>query len=334
MPDYCEQCGKALKDDSMSCPFCNYSSVHELTEKLQIERKSEKTSGYKNESFKDPKSNVERKKESKYILSPSQRKIFLQKVLPILLFGNLIWLVGDLFFTLILANFHFSEFIGIYILIVTVDIIMFFSLNRISQKGMNVLGIIIYFVFTFTAGIITIPIVMLGNPLAKQVHMVVFIALECAIIVCLIGISLKDKYLARGYGLAHVFLFIIFLIIAEIIFLVVFNIKNFWLTIPISVAAICIFTLTTMFFGALATKRIEELPAIFIAYKIVSVYVFILIGTIILAIVMLIIIAIVILLDDAGIGFPTFPYISHIFWGTSTSSRNRRRDKEVDELYY
>ncbi len=328
MPNYCEQCGKTLKDDSISCPFCNYSPVHEPTEKLQIERKSEETSRYKNESFKDPKSNVEGKKESKYILSPAYRKIFLLKVLPILLAGNLIWLIGDLFFTLILTNLPFLDFVVIYILIVIVDIIMFFSLNRISQKGMSVLGIIIYFLFTFTAGIITVPIVMLGNPLAKQVHMVVFIALECAIIVCLIGISLKDKYLAKGYGLAHVFLFIIFLIIAEIIFLVVFNIKNFLLTIPISVAAICIFTLTTMFFGAIATKRIEKLPAIFIAYKIVSVYLFILIGTIILAIVVLIIIAIVIALDEAGIGFPSSGYLSHIFWGSSSSSRNMRIDEE------
>lgn len=207
---------------------------------------------------------------------------------------------------------------------------MFFSLNKISQKGLSALGIIIYFVFTFTAGIITIPIVMLGNPLAKQVHMVVFIALECTIIVCLIGISLKDKYFAKAYGLTHLFLFIIFLIIAEIIFLVVFNIKNFLLTIPISVSALCIFTLTTMFFGAIATKKIDNLPVIFIAYKIVSVYMFILIGTIIIAIVMLIVLVIAILLDDSGFRFPSFIYLSDIFWGTSPRSRNRRKNEQVD----
>lgn len=48
MPNYCEQCGKALKDDSKSCPFCNYSPVHKLTEKIQIEPEFKETSGYKN----------------------------------------------------------------------------------------------------------------------------------------------------------------------------------------------------------------------------------------------------------------------------------------------
>lgn len=269
---------------------------------------------------------IEQKRDSKYILSPSQREIFIKNVLPIILVSNIIWLIGDFVFTYIFRRMEFSEFYVIYIIFVVLDIILFVSLNKIALKSMKSLVYILYFIFIFIAGIITIPFVKLGNPLGNLVHMLVFIAIECTIIVCLVGMTLKDKYFAKGHVQIHVILFILFLIIAEIIFLLVFNIKNFLLTIPISLSAICIFSLTTMFFGAKATKKLEKHPIIFIVYKIISVYMLILFISVILAIVILIIIVIVILLDDSDISFPNFPYVSNFYWGTSSRSRTKRKN--------
>jgi len=132
MVNYCKQCGKILKKDPTFCPFCNYQLKQELTEKVQSKRKLEKTLGHNNEAhtksiqiqqkqevagevrskrelkktfghnneshrksmqiLKETKPEKETKRGSKYILSSSQRKIFLQKILPFLLIGNIIWL--------------------------------------------------------------------------------------------------------------------------------------------------------------------------------------------------------------------------------------------------
>jgi len=283
-----------------------------------------------NSSVQNP-SAKNQKKDSKYVLSATQREVFLKKVLPIILLSNIIWLIGDFFFTEIFRTMHFSEFYLIYILLVVLDIILFFGLNKITQKNMKSLAYILYSLFIFMAGNITIPFVKLENPYGNLVHMLVFIAIECTIIVCLMGIVLKDKYFAKGQVLIHVTLFFIFLIVAEIIYLLVFNIKNFLLTIPISVSAICIFSLTAMFLGAKATKKLEKQPMIFLVYKIISVYMFILLISVIIAIVFLIILVIAILLDDSGITFPSFIYISDFYWGTPSTSRIKRNGYKDEE---
>jgi hypothetical protein len=62
------------------------------------------------------------KKESKYILEPSQRKVFIEKILPTLLIGSIIWLIGEIVF-----SYFFSEaqltgtFLVFYISMIVVD---------------------------------------------------------------------------------------------------------------------------------------------------------------------------------------------------------------------
>jgi len=335
--NYCIQCGKVVKRDVDFCPFCNYRLVQEQTKKIQLNTEQEKIVEPINKDFietnqihTDVKPQIKTKRGSKYILTPSQRTIFLQKILPLILIGNITWLIGELFFEFIFSGVRFSELIGFYLFIVVIDIILFFSLNVISLKDMKVLGFIVYIIFTFTAGIITMPLVKLSNLLANQVHMFLFSALECTIIVALIGLSLKDKYFAEGYVGAHVILFILFLTIAEIIFLVIYNIQNFFLTIPISLSGLCVFSLVTMFFGAISIKKLEKHPWIFIAYKIVSIYVFIAFGTILVAIVILIIVVIAIILEDSNFGFPSWLHFSGWFWGPTPSSGIVREKKQED----
>lgn len=234
MVNYCKQCGKILKKDPTFCPFCNYQLKQELTEKVQSKRKLEKTLGHNNEAhtksiqiqqkqevagevrskrelkktfghnneshrksmqiLKETKPEKETKRGSKYILSSSQRKIFLQKILPFLLIGNIIWLMSEVMFTIIFTGIQFTTgFFEFYFLIIALNIILFISINKISLKNTYTLGLIIFLIFTFTAGIITVPIVMLKSNLSKQVHMFVFSALESTIIVGLMGLSLRDK---------------------------------------------------------------------------------------------------------------------------------------------
>lgn len=236
--------------------------------------------------------------------------------------------MSEVMFTIIFTGIQFTTvFFEFYFLIIALNIILFISINKISLKNTYTLGLIIFLIFTFTAGIITVPIVMLNSNLSKQVHMFVFSALESTIIVGLMGLSLRDKYFAKGYIWAHVILFIFYIILAEIIFLVVFNIKNFILTIPISLAGICAVTLVLLFFGVRATKKLEKYPPIFIGYKIVTVFVFILFGSVFVAIVILIIVVIAIILEDIDIHFLTGLHFPTWFWGPTSSSGTIKEKK-------
>ncbi len=74
MSKFCVNCGKPLAKDTKYCINCGQSIIGDLSQKL--DSKKEKL--------------VKFKKETKYLLTSSQRSIFLQKILPTILTGSII----------------------------------------------------------------------------------------------------------------------------------------------------------------------------------------------------------------------------------------------------
>jgi hypothetical protein len=246
------------------------------------------------------------KNGSKYILEPSQRKVFIEKILPTLLIGSIIWLIGEIVF-----SFFFSEaqltgtFLVFYFSMIIVDAVLFLLLYFVAKANKILLGLIIFFTFCFIAGIISIPIVIFTE-LLPQVHMFVSLAVGANSIVYIIALTLRYRYFAKGYIWAHVVLFIFGFVLVEIVFIIVFNIQNYLLTIPITFAYICVVALTVMFYGSKAVKKAEKIPWLLVAYKIIGMMLLVIILAIVFVVIVLIIIALAIICGEAGINFGGF----------------------------
>jgi hypothetical protein len=125
-----------------------------------------------------------------------------------------------------------------------------------------------------------------------QVHMFVSLSVGALLIIYLIGLILRDNYFAKGYIWAHLILFLIGICIVEIVFILIFNIHNFLLTIPISLAYILIVALTTMFYGSKVVQKNEKDPWLLLFYKIERILLLSLIIAIVLVVVVLILVGI------------------------------------------
>ncbi len=259
------------------------------------------------------------KKESKYILEPSQRKVFIEKILPTLLIGSIIWLIGEIVF-----SYFFSEtqltgtFLIFYISMIIVDAVLFLLLYFVAKSNKILLGLIIFFLFCFIAGIISIPIVIFTEFL-PQVHMFVSLAVGANSIVYIIALALRHRYFAKGYIWAHVVLFIFGFLLVEIVFIIVFNIQNYLLTIPITFAYICVVVLTVMFYGSKAVKKEDKIPWLLVAYKILGMMLLVIFIAIIFVVIVLIIIALAIICGDSSIDFPNI--------GAIGSGRRKKKKK-------
>jgi hypothetical protein len=261
------------------------------------------------------------KKESKYILESSQRKVFIEKILPTLLIGSIIWLIGEIVF-----SYFFSEaqltgtFLAFYISMIVVDMVLFLLLYFVAKSNKILLGLLIFFLFCFIAGIISIPIVIFTEYL-PQVHMFVSLAVGANSIVYIIALSLRDRYFAKGYIWAHVGLFIFGFLLVEIVFIIVFNIQNYLLTIPITFAYICVVALTVMFYGAKAVKKADKIPWLLVAYKILGLLLLVIILALVFVIIVLLIIALAIICGEAGGDFPDI--------GAIGSGRSKKKKKKT-----
>jgi len=261
------------------------------------------------------------KKESKYILEPSQRKVFIEKILPTLLIGSIIWLIGEIVF-----SYFFSEaqltgtFLAFYISMIVVDAVLFLLLYFVAKSNKILLGLVIFFLFCFIAGIISIPIVIYSEFL-PQVHMFVSLAVGANSIVYLIALALRHRYFAKGYIWAHIGLFIFGFLIVEIVFIIVFDIQNYLLTIPITFAYICVVVLTVMFYGAKAVKKADKIPWLLVAYKILGLMLLVIFIAILFVVIVLIIIALAIICGDANINLGSLSWA-----GGGTSKKKKKKE--------
>ncbi|MHA2196066.1 MAG: hypothetical protein ACXABO_10785 [Promethearchaeota archaeon] len=259
------------------------------------------------------------KKEPKYALINSQRDIFLRKILPTILTGSIIWLISEIIFSNIFLGFEFNQiFLTLFISAIIIECMLFTFLYFTSRGNQVQLSLILFFLFCFLAGFLSLPIVMITEFL-PQVHMFVSLSVGATLITCFIGIVLREKYFAKGYIVVHILLFLIGTILFEVIFIYVFQIHNFLLTVPVTLAYILIVALTIMFYGSKVVKKNEKDPWLIKFFKIESILLISLIIAIVIVVVVLIIIAISIAFDSSGLDFSGFS------WGGSKSRKRKQR---------
>ena len=300
MSNICTNCGGSLQKDAKYCLDCGKPVITDTKEE---------------------------EKKSKFIFTPPQRTIFLQKVLPAILAGSIIWLISEVTFSSIFIEIEFNEiFLIFYICMIIAEVFLFTMLYVASKNNKPFLGLFFFFMFSFIAGILSLPIVMITQFL-PQVHMFVSLSFGAILITGFIGLILRENYFAEGYAWAHVILFIIGTVLVEIIFILVFDIHNFLLTIPVSLAYILIVALTTMFYGSRAVQKNEKEPWMLIFFKIEAILLLSLIIAIVIAVVVLIIIIIAILLEDSDIDLTSIFTLGGPGHTRRGGARRRKRDQ-------
>ena len=241
----------------------------------------------------------EPKKKPKYSLNPIQRKALINKIYPMLLIGSLIWLGGEYLFSYLFSGMDFSGLnLVIYIVIVVLEVSLFVVFFFTSRNNKTLLSLLIFVILCVLLGFLSLPIVIFTEFL-PQVHMFVGLSVGANLIVNFMTIFLRDKYFQKGYIWVHVLLFLLGCAIVEITFLFVFNIHNFLLTVPISLAYILVNSLILIFWGVRTSNFIEEEKWIYALFRILFVLVVALAVAVVVVVIVLILIACAIASDGA-----------------------------------
>ena len=238
-------------------------------------------------------------KKKKYRIDELQRKTLIGKIYPILLVGSLIWLAGELLFSYLFSNLELTGMhLIFYIIVVIVEVNLFVTFFFTARYNKTLLSFLIFIVLSFLLGILSLPIVVLTE-FIPQLHMFVSLSVGANLIVNFMTLFLRDKYFSKGYIWTHLLLFLVGCAIVELVFIFVFNIHNFLLTIPISLAYILIVSMILIFFGVRMVQQIKENNWMYALFKILGVILLSLAVAVVIVVIVLIAIACIIAGDSA-----------------------------------
>lgn len=241
----------------------------------------------------------ESKKKSNYKITSVQRKIIIGKIYPILLLGSIVWLSGEFLFSFLFSDLEFTGLNFVYyIAVVIVEAILFIIFFFTSKNNNTLLSISLFIVLCFLLGILSLPIVIFTE-FIPQIHMFVSLSVGANIIVNFMTLLLRDKYFSKGYIWAHILLFLVGCAIIEIIFIVIFNIHNFLITIPISLAYISVISLILIFYGVRTVAKVENENWIYSFFKILGILIVALVLAVVVVVIVLLIIVCAIASDGA-----------------------------------
>jgi FtsH-binding integral membrane protein len=281
-------------------------------------RSSRKGSNTRKEQTKNGDS---KKKQSRYLLNDPQRKLFLHRIIPFLIIGCTIWLASEILFSYLFKGASFThEFIIFYVCFIIADLIALFLFFITARKNQILTSIFFYFIFTYLAGAISLPIIIFYPDLSQQVNMFIVASLEGTIVVALLAIFLRKRYLNKGNVFIHVILFLILLALAECAFFLMFSIENWILTLSITLPYLLIVSLIIIFYGAIAVKNEGKQSWSYILFKVLGALLVSLLIAVAIAILVLIIICLAIICGDGNFD------LSGLSFGGSGSRKKKKKN--------
>jgi len=188
--------------------------------------------------------------------------------------------------------------VSYYVIVLTVEVILFAIFFFTSKNNNTLLSFVLFIILCFLLGILSLPIAVFTE-FVPQVHMFVFLSVGANVIVNFMTLFLRDKYFSKGYIWAHILLFLAGCAIIELVFILIFNIHNFLLTIPLSLAYILINSLILVFYGVRTVHNVKDENWIYPFFKILAILLVALVLAIVIVAVVLLIIALAIATDGA-----------------------------------
>ncbi len=233
----------------------------------------------------------------KITLLDVEREIFIQKVIPTILCGSVVWLLSEILFTFIFADVSsFIDIGAIYILLVIINTALLVVFYFLARKSISISGIIVYYFFAFTAGILSVPILIWSADFVIYVHMFVSLAVSGTALVMISGMALREKFLAPGHIFQSVIIVIFGGILVLMLLFVIFAVSN-WIVMLVSSCIFAYITLVILILGSRIVQNYQEEAWIYMVFRILS---FLLLTVIIILIIAVIIALIFTGADEIG----------------------------------
>lgn len=220
------------------------------------------------------------------VLLEEERNLYLKKVLPTILVGSLIWLMSEVLFSFIFANTPSFFDIGVfYILILVLNTLLIVVFFFLANRGNSFISVLMYFLFAFSSGILSVPILIISSDAVIYVHIFVTLAVSGTGIVMIAGVILKEKFFASG----SVFQTFVIITLGGIITLVLIFIlfaQTHWFVLLVSSIIYVYIVIIIAFYGSRVTSNYKEDYWTYVVFRILS---FLLLTVIIIVIIALII---------------------------------------------
>lgn len=198
------------------------------------------------------------KVKSKLVLSSSEREVFQKKIIPFTLLGCIVWLIGQIYFWFLFQDPAWLDYIWSYLLVFAfLEFILFIICYTLARYKMNSIGIPLYFLFAFIAGIFTAPIFFITEKFNVYLYCMFSFGLGATIIACYMSILLRDKFFEKEQFWKHVLLFFKSIFLLECFLVLLLKITS----APTIITSLVVLTFTSAMFllcGALLSKKIKE----------------------------------------------------------------------------
>jgi len=224
-------------------------------------------------------------------LSAVEWTIYTRRILPLAFINCLIWFISALIFGIVLTTPSWEEiFWLVYILFVIVDFILFLIVFYSAKSGKNFISLILCFVLTFLAGILTVPIFFIFRNFNSYIYSNISIGIGGVVIVIFLSWIMREKFLMRGYAFHHFGLLLLLITITEISLIFLLGITSV-ATIILSVFFLCYISIILLFYGSNLSKKIKEEYWMYWALKILAIIVFSIIAIILLILIFILLLA-------------------------------------------
>ena len=180
------------------------------------------------------------------------------EILPFTLLVCLVWLIGQIYFWLPFQDPAWLEYIWSYILVFAfLECILFIICYTLARYKMNSLGIPLYFLFAFIAGIFTAPIFFITEKFTLYLYGMFSFGLGATIISFYMSILLKDNFFEKGQFKKHILLFVKSIFLLECFLVLILRITS-TPTIIFSFVVLTFTSATFLLCGAILSKKIKE----------------------------------------------------------------------------
>lgn len=255
-------------------------------------------------------------------LNEKERKIFINKMLPLAFFGSLIWFFGGLLFgALYLGIETFARAsITLYFPMIFVNLILSIISFVLAKNGDNKNGLLLYLVFSFTAGFLNLPILMFTNNYFGYIYACISMGIGPIGIVYLVALIFQNNFLKKGFVLLQVIIVGLLILGMEFLLIYLLQLHNPF-TMIISAFFFVYIALMLIFYGGKLAKEIRADFWMFWALRLLFVLLYSIIAIILL-------VALFLILAALGGGDGSFNFSGGGGSGKSSSSKKGKAYKK------
>lgn len=194
-------------------------------------------------------------------LNEAEKSLLLKRVIPLLIIGCLIWMVGILFFYLYFLYsplIQFSQYFWIwYIIIIIIEFHLFIFIFAGASHKHESITIVLYTISTFTSGMLSTPILINFEGFTIPFFIILSVGVSGILLLFLLSCYLQEQFFQKSHLWLHLLLFLVYATAIELIFVFVLQSSNYFFSF-VSIIYLLSITGTILLSSAYAVKKIRK----------------------------------------------------------------------------